>query len=263
MREAPDLRTVDAVAAFALAVATQLEIWAPRTVPGVGEITGDRPLLAVTSLLATLPLALRRSYPLGVLLVVMGALALQQLLTTPTEGLVLLIAAMVAAYSSSAYSSPSRAALGGAVVVGGAAFLGEHPGDDWAFLVIILGSAWLVGLVVMRHASDLGRARQDNRELAVRLAEAADQLAAAQQLPGVSGPPPDELASLTSRELEVTRAIATGMTNAEIAADLSISEWTVKTHVASILRKLGLRDRTQVVVAAYESGMVSPRSSPD
>ena len=112
----------------------------------------------------------------------------------------------------------------------------------------------------MRHATDLGRARLDNRQLAVRLDEAADQLAEAQRRL-VSGPPPDELASLTAREIEVTRAVATGMSNAEIAAELSISEWTVKTHVASILRKLGLRDRTQVVVAAYEAGLVSPRST--
>ena len=120
--------------ALALAVAAQLEIWAPRTVPGVGEVIGDRPLLAVTSLAATLPLALRRSYPLGVRWSSSWrALAVQQLLTTPTEGLVLLIAAMLAAYSSSAYSSPGRAAVGGAVVVAGAALVGETPGDDWAF----------------------------------------------------------------------------------------------------------------------------------
>ena len=60
----------------------------------------------------------------------------------------------------------------------------------------------------------------------------------------------------------MTRAIATGMSNAEIASKLVISEWTVKTHVASILRKLGLRDRTQVAVAAYQSGLVRPNSPP-
>jgi DNA-binding NarL/FixJ family response regulator len=71
------------------------------------------------------------------------------------------------------------------------------------------------------------------------------------------------MAALTAREIEVTRAIATGRSNAEIAAELCISEWTVKTHVASILRKLGLRDRAQVVVAAYESRLIEPGPPPE
>ncbi len=66
---------------------------------------------------------------------------------------------------------------------------------------------------------------------------------------------------MTAREIEVVRTIAAGMSNAEIAATLFISEWTVKTHVASVLRKLGLRDRAQVVVAAYESELVVPRAA--
>ncbi len=70
---------------------------------------------------------------------------------------------------------------------------------------------------------------------------------------------PDELTRLTDRELTVLRAMATGASNAEIASDLFLSVATVKTHVARVLAKLGLRDRVQAVVYAYESRLVVPR----
>jgi len=112
----------------------------------------------------------------------------------------------------------------------------------------------------------LKRARPAQIVEAVRVVAAGESLlfpAAIRRLAGAYGQPAgDELrsAKLTEREADVLALMAAGRSNAEIADDLVVSVETVKTHVGNVLSKLGARDRTQAVIAAYESGFVHGRS---
>ncbi|TQK43730.1 LuxR family two component transcriptional regulator [Streptomyces sp. SLBN-118] len=113
----------------------------------------------------------------------------------------------------------------------------------------------------------LKRAAAEELVQAVRLVARSDSLlfpAAVRSLAAEHGSrrtaaPPPWAARLTEREAEVLRLMATGLTNAEIAGRMGVGPATAKTHVASVLAKTGARDRTQAVIAAYESGFVSPR----
>jgi DNA-binding NarL/FixJ family response regulator len=99
---------------------------------------------------------------------------------------------------------------------------------------------------------------------AIRVVAAGNSLfgpAATERLLARFAEPPTgrSLDELTDREKEILRLLATGLSNAELAKQLFVSETTVKTHVSSILRKLRVRDRVQAVIAAYDAGLVSPR----
>jgi DNA-binding NarL/FixJ family response regulator len=104
-----------------------------------------------------------------------------------------------------------------------------------AVRVIAAGDALLAPAVTRRLISEFARMRPT---------------APMNALPG--------LATLTPRETEVLRLVAEGLSNQQIAERLVVTEETVKTHVSRVLHKLGLRDRTQAVIAAYESGLVIP-----
>jgi DNA-binding NarL/FixJ family response regulator len=118
-----------------------------------------------------------------------------------------------------------------------------------AVRVVAAGEALLAPGVTRRLIQEFTRLRP-----ARAAAEDPGQSNAAASAPG--------LASLTPRETEVLKLVAEGLSNTEIAARLVVTEETVKTHVSRMLNKLGLRDRTQAVVTAYESGLVTPAPRP-
>jgi DNA-binding NarL/FixJ family response regulator len=119
------------------------------------------------------------------------------------------------------------------------------------FLLKDVSPEQLVAAVRLVRSGDALLAPSITRRLVERFAPAAG-----------SSTPGRELSDLTPRELEVLRWLARGLSNAEVAAALTVSEATVKTHVARILAKLGLRDRVQAVVLAYETGLAAPRTPP-
>ncbi|WP_369031783.1 MULTISPECIES: response regulator [Streptomyces] len=108
-----------------------------------------------------------------------------------------------------------------------------------AVRVVAAGDSLLAPTVTRRLVADIVRSRREK---------------------ATAEPTPQRLEILTGREEETLRLLARGLSNAEIATTLFVSEHTVKTHVSNVLSKLGLRDRVQAVICAYETGLVAPGS---
>jgi DNA-binding NarL/FixJ family response regulator len=134
------------------------------------------------------------------------------------------------------------------------AFAGLRAGAS-GFLLKDTEPAELVDAVRTLHAGDAVVSPRITRRM---LELFGSRLPAATDTDGSPAHADRELDELTPRESEVLLAIAEGLSNAEIAARLVVSEATVKTHVGKVLAKLGLRDRVQAVIYAYESGLVRP-----
>lgn len=134
--------------------------------------------------------------------------------------------------------------------------------DEYAFAAVKAGAA---GFLLKDVPPDdlLGAIRTVHRGEAVIAPSTTRRLIAhfAALLPDEERPRPESLAELTEREHEVLLEVARGHSNAEIGETLFLAEATVKTHIGRILMKTGLRDRVQLVVLAYESGVVRPRPS--
>jgi DNA-binding NarL/FixJ family response regulator len=150
-----------------------------------------------------------------------------------------------------------------------------EPGDSrsWAPKVVILTTFDLDDYVyeALRSGASgflLKDAPRADLVAAIRVAAAGDALLAPSvtrrlieafaQRPPATAPAPSRLAALTPRERDILLLVARGHSNAEIARALVVSEATVKTHVAHLLAKLGLRDRIQAVILAYETGAITP-----
>ncbi|MFC0097002.1 response regulator [Micromonospora marina] len=157
----------------------------------------------------------------------------------------------------------TRRILTGAVAAPRIIILTTFDLDQYVYAALAAGaSGFLLKDVTPEHLVAAVRMVQDGdallapaitRRLVRRFARRDPQAAAVHR----------DLATLTRRETEVLRLLAGGLSNAELAETLHLSEATVKTHVARILAKLGLRDRVQAVVVAYETGLVSPGSPED
>ena len=237
----------DVAVSLLLLVAGQLEVW------GLGAAGGSWPA-ALTTAAAALVLLARRVAPIRTAAGVFAAQAVCGLWSTP-DALTFGAASILAWYSVGRWANPRHAlvALAASCVVGAGIVSPQGSAQSWFNLylsVTLTGfvAPWLVGFLVRtRHDSAERRGVRDGLETSAA--------APGENTPLVAAP---DLSRLSPRETEVFHLLARGATNSEIAQELVLSVYTVKAHVASILAKLGLRDRVQVVVYAHAPQGESP-----
>ena len=143
---------IDAAAALGLTLAGQVEVWAPDLMVGAQHVDGSRPILSATTLATTAAIAVRRSRPVGVALVVAAATAIQGLSTTPTEGLTGVVALLLAAYAAAAYAERGSALAGLVALLLGVAAVSKDAAD-WVFAAVLACATWLAGAAVRRRAA--------------------------------------------------------------------------------------------------------------
>ena len=216
-----------------------------------GRLDGPAAVFPIAAM--TVPLIWRRRWPVAAYAVQCAGLFTAAAVMLPIAQFVLCFLAVLAgAYSTGRHGTswPRSLAAIAVSMVPGAAFAVAHGSSTNALWFLQLLFAWAIGFSVRRQihrwTKEAPPVRPDSPFLAVSTATPGSSTA--------------NLSSLTRRELEVLKLLARGHSNGELAGLLHIGEGTVKTHVARILAKLGLRDRLQAVVLVYELGLVRPQS---
>ncbi len=216
-----------------------------------GRLDGPAAVVPVAAM--TAPLMWRRRWPVAAYAVQCAGLFTAAAVMLPIAQFVLCFLAVLAgAYSTGRHGTswPRSLVVVAASLVPGAASAVVHGSSTNAFWFLQLLFAWAIGFSVRKQIQ-----RSTQQAPPVRPATPALAVSTAP-----SGSSAANLSSLTRRELEVLKLLARGHSNGELAGLLHIGEGTVKTHVARILGKLGLRDRLQAVVLVYDSGLVRPHS---
>lgn len=248
------MRPFDLALAVVLAALAVVETFAA----GDGHSTSFNIARASFAALTVLTLAARRRWPGFMALGFAAGMTLESLVTESPDQMAVLFAVVIASYSVVAYSDTREGALGlGLVALAIATAIALDPSDDLAniapTLVLFLLLPGAFGFAWQRRTRDVS-------ELSTRVNAA--ELALTEEREGRARKPVASM-PLTQRQNDVVLLVARGFTNKEIGAALHLSENTIKGYVSDILAQHHLRDRTQLAIRAYDSGLVKPPESPN